>query len=149
MTTGGGVVSMTGYDGNPTDDWHANSLLAPLQVAYGGALLSGPVTSFVSHPITVGLTSVTFAGGYAISDLGGAGSTRTPVAFLNPNGGTVNAGVAIQMGAGHAFVWGDEWIEFDSETSGSSSTRSGRRSPRSSSSGCRCSPGSRPRTSAS
>jgi hypothetical protein len=117
ITAGGGLTSMTGYDNNTTDDWHANSLLAPLQVAYSGPLLNGPVTSFAPHPITAGLTSVTFAGGYAVSDLGGNASTRTPIAFLPQGSGDVNVGYAIQMGAGHAFVWGDEWIEFDSEWS--------------------------------
>jgi hypothetical protein len=117
VTAGGGVASMSGYDGNTTDDWHANSLLAPLEVAYSGSLLSGPVTTFATHPITAGLTSVTFDGGYAISDLGGTASTRTPIAFLPQGSGNVPVGYAIQMGAGHAFVWGDEWIEFDSEWS--------------------------------
>jgi hypothetical protein len=109
---------MSGYDNNTTDDWHANSLLAPLGAAYSGPLLNGPVTSFATHPITAGLTSVTFNGGYGISDLGGSASTRTAVAFLaDGSGGTVTAGYAIVSGAGHAFVWGDEWIEFDSEWS--------------------------------
>lgn len=114
ISAGGGLATMTGYDNNTTDDWHANSLLAPLQVAYSGALLNGPVTTFAQHPITAGLTSVTFAGGYAVSDLGGTASTRTPIAFLS---GPTNVGYAIEMGQGHAFVWGDEWIEFDSEWS--------------------------------
>jgi hypothetical protein len=113
INAGGGLASMSGYDGVTTDDWHANSLIAPLQVAYGGPLLNGPVTQFAAHPITAGLTSVTFNGGYTVSDLGGSASTRTPIAFL-PAG---PVGYAIQLGAGHAFVWGDEWIEFDSEWS--------------------------------
>lgn len=117
VSAGGGVASMTGYDNVTTDDWHANSLLAPLGVAYAGPLRSGPVTDFVTHPITAGLTSVTFNGGYAVSDLGGTASTRTPIAFLADASGKVNAGIAIQSGAGRAFVWGDEWIEFDSEWS--------------------------------
>jgi hypothetical protein len=117
VSAGGGVASLSGYDGVPTDDWHANSLLAPLEVAYTGPLLNGPVTSFATHPITAGLTSVTFEGGYAISDLGGTASTRTPIAFLPGGTGTVSVGYAIQMGQGHAFVWGDEWIEFDSQWS--------------------------------
>jgi hypothetical protein len=112
VTAGGGLASMSGYDNVTTDDWHANSLLAPLDVAYGGSLLIGTVTTFAPHPITAGLTSVTFNGGYAVSDLGGAASTRTPIAYFS---GDVPVGYAIQMGAGRAFVWGDEWIEFDSE----------------------------------
>jgi hypothetical protein len=117
VAAGGGVVSMSGYVNVTTDDWHANSLLAPLEVAYGGPLLSGPVTDLAAHPITAGLTSVVFEGGYAISDLGGDASTRTPIAFLPAAGGEVNVGYDIQMGTGRAFVWGDEWIEFLSKGS--------------------------------
>jgi hypothetical protein len=117
VAAGGGVVSMSGYDGVTTDDWHANSLLAPLEVAYSGPLLSGPVTDLATHPITAGLTSVVFEGGYAVSDLGGHASTRTPLASLPAAGGNVNVGYAIQMGAGRAFVWGDEWIEFTAKES--------------------------------
>jgi hypothetical protein len=114
VSAGGGVAAMSGYHNDTTVDWHANSLLAPLRVAYSGSLLSGPVTTFATHPITAGMTSVTFEGGYGISDLGGVASTRTPIAFL-PGTPEVTVGLAVQMGSGRAFVWGDEWIEFDSE----------------------------------
>jgi hypothetical protein len=119
ISSGHGIVSMSGYDNVTTDDWHANSLLAPLEVAYSGPLLNGPVTTFATHPITMGLTSVTFDGGYQISDLGGGASTRTPIAFLpDPeDAGNVPVAYAVQMGNGRAFVWGDEWISFDSEWS--------------------------------
>ena len=72
--------------------------------------------SFATHPVTAGLTAVTFSGGYAVSDLGGSASMRTPIAFL-PGTPEVDAGVAVQLGKGRAIVWGDEWIEFDSEWS--------------------------------
>lgn len=110
IAAGGGLISLSGYNGTSTD-WRANVLLAPLSVAYSGALLNGPVTSFASHPTTQGLTSVTFEGGYAVSDLGGSGSTRTAVAFIS----STPVAYAIELGAGRAFVWGDEWIEFDSQ----------------------------------
>jgi hypothetical protein len=109
IAAGGGLIAMSGYNGTSTD-FRANVLLAPLAVAYSGGLLNGPVTSFATHPITAGLTSVTFAGGYAVSDLGGSGSTRTAIAFLSSP-----VAYAVQMGSGRAFVWGDEWIEFDSQ----------------------------------
>jgi hypothetical protein len=124
VSAGGGLVSMSGYDGVTTDDWHANSLLAPIALAYTGQLLNPPgaevpVTDFASHPITAGLTSVSFKGGYAIADLGGSASSRTPIAFLpDPSGsGVLPVGFAVQMSKGRAFVWGDEWISFDSEWS--------------------------------
>jgi hypothetical protein len=116
VTAGGGVASMSGYQDDTTVDWRANSLLAPLGVAYAGNRVWGPVTKFATHPTTAGLTSVTFTGGYPVSDLGGVSSTRTPIAFL-PGTPEATVGSAIQMGAGHALVWGDEWIEFDSEWS--------------------------------
>ena len=116
VSTGGGVTAMSGYHDDTTIDWHANSLLAPLGVAFGGARIWGPATSFVANPITQGLTSVTFTGGYAVTDLGGSASTRNPIAFV-PGTPPTAVGIAIQMGAGHAFAWGDEWIEFDSEWS--------------------------------
>jgi len=116
VSAGGGVAAMSGYHDDTTIDWHANSLLAPLGVAFSGELRWGPVMSFAMHPISTGLTSVTFTGGYAVSDLGGAAGTRTPIAFLSSTP-AATAAFAIQMGAGRAFVWGDEWIEFDSEWS--------------------------------
>jgi hypothetical protein len=114
VSAGGGFASMSGYQDDTTKDWHANSLLAPLGLAYALPRSWGPVTQFAAHPITSGLTSVTFTGGYVISDLGGHASTLTPIAFLPGTPANV-VGTAVQMGAGHGFVWGDEWIEFDSE----------------------------------
>jgi hypothetical protein len=110
VEAGGGLVSMTGYNGSTTD-FRANAILGELGVSYGGALVSGPVTTFVSHPITAGLTSITFAGGYVVSETGAPPYTRTPIASI-PAG---KVAYAIQAAKGRAFVWGDEWIEFDSE----------------------------------
>ena len=114
VSRGGGVAAMSGYHDDTTIDWHANSLLALLGVAFSGERVWGPATIFATHPIARGLTSVTFTGGYPIADLGGSSSTPEPIAFI-PGTPPKPVGFAIQMGAGHAFVWGDEWIEFDSE----------------------------------
>jgi hypothetical protein len=114
VAAGGGVAAMSGYYDDTSQDWRANSLLSQLGLAFSGQRIWGPVTQFADQPITAGLTSVTFTGGYPVADLGGTG-TRTPVAFISSNKTPV-AYVA-QMGAGKAFVWGDEWIEFDSEWS--------------------------------
>lgn len=112
VSGGGGVISMTGYDNVIEDDWHANSLLAPLGVSYTGTILDGPTVELQEHPITSGLGSVVFKGGYAIADLGGDMSERTEIAFLETSNGKVPVGVAVEMGSGRAFVWGDEWVEF-------------------------------------
>ncbi len=117
VSAGGGFAAMSGYHDDPTQDWRANSLVAPLGLAYAMPRVWGPVTQFAAHPITTGLTSVTFTGGYAISDIGGSSSARTPIAFLPNNPDNLAVGYAVQMDKGRGFLWGDEWIEFDSEWS--------------------------------
>ena len=107
----GGFVSMTGYTGAPEPDFYTNTLLAPFGLEYQPGLYSEPVTMFASHPVTVGITSVTFAGGYLVKDLGPSGGTSTVI-------GSISAGpvaFAHERVKGRAVVWGDEWIEFDSE----------------------------------
>jgi hypothetical protein len=114
VSAGGGVAALSGYRDDPTIDWRANSLLAPLGVAFGGDRVWGPATSFAMNPITQGLSSVTFTGGYTVVDLGGSSSTRDAIAFI-PGTPPKPVAFAVQMGRGRAFLWGDEWIEFDSE----------------------------------
>jgi hypothetical protein len=111
VETRGGFVSMTGYTGAAAPDFYTNTLLAPFGLEYQPGLHTEPVTMFAMHPVTVGLTSVTFAGGYLVKDLGLNGGTSTVI-------GSISAGpvaFAHERGKGRAVVWGDEWIEFDSE----------------------------------
>lgn len=115
VSAGGGFAAMSGYQDDPTPDWRANSLLAPMGLAYAMPRVWGPVTQFAVHPITTGLTSVTFTGGYVVSEVAGGAGTRTPIASLPSNPGTMAVAYAVQLGMGRGFVWGDEWIEFDSE----------------------------------
>jgi len=104
---GGGVIAMTGHDGG-ADLPRANTLLAPLEVAYTPGLFTEPVVDWAMHPISIGISSVTFRGGYQVSATG----TSTEVARLA--GGTP-VGIALERGEGRAFIWGDEWIQYDSE----------------------------------
>jgi hypothetical protein len=111
VSSGGGFVSMTGYTGQPAPDFYTNTLLAPFGLAYQPGLHTEPVTIFATHPVTAGLTSVTFAGGYLVKDIGAPGGTSTVI-------GSISAGpvaFAHERAKGRAVVWGDEWIEFDSE----------------------------------
>jgi hypothetical protein len=105
---GGGLIVMTGHDGG-SDLPRANTLLAPFEVAYVPGLLTSPVTEWAAHPISEGIASVTFRGGYHVAATGAS----TPVASLSGE----PVGVALERGTGRAFVWGDEWIEYDSEWS--------------------------------
>jgi len=113
VSAGGGVAAMSGYRDDSTVDWRANTLLAPLGVAFAGDRVWGPAMSFAQHPITQGLSSVTFTGGYPVKDLGGTAGERTALAFVSTP--PVPVSFAVSFGSGRAFVWGDEWIEFDSE----------------------------------
>lgn len=111
LSSGKGAMTMTGYLNAPEVDHRANPLLARLGLEYVSPWFNGPVTSFVAHPTTEGLNEITFLGGYAIDDIGGASAKRTVIASTN-NG---DVGYAVELAEGRAFVWGDEWIEFDSE----------------------------------
>ncbi len=113
VAAGGGVMAMTGYDGSGADRTRPNGLFVGLGVEYLSDLRNGPVTMFDSHPLTEGLSSVTFAGGYRVGEIMGTPGTRTTVARLADGA----AGVAVELGEGRAFVWGDEWIQFDSQWS--------------------------------
>jgi hypothetical protein len=111
MEAGGGFITMTGYGIVPVPDFAPNALLEPYGLSYGGSLFNGPVTSFATHPVTEGLTSVTFDGGYLVSVTSVPGGTSTVI-------GSIPAGpvaYAHERADGRAVVWGDEWIEFDSE----------------------------------
>ena len=113
VTAGGGLMVLTGYSGGG-GDFYANTLLEDIGLEYNvsGGLLSGPVTTFNPHPVTGGLTSVTFSGGWVVGEVAGVtGGTNTVVASI----GAYTVGIVQQRGLGRVFVWGDEWITFDSE----------------------------------
>ena len=69
VEAGGGLMAMTGHTSNPVtaQDW-PNAILGGFSIAYQGPLLNGPATIFAPHPITAGLTSVTFAGGFEVAE---------------------------------------------------------------------------------
>lgn len=114
IEAGGGVMSMTGYSGAAVDRLNPNSLLNELGLGYVDGLRSGPVTMFVPHATTSSLTSITFAGGFRVEVLPGPLAATSTVVALLPDG---PAAVAAERGSGRVFVWGDEWVQFDSEWS--------------------------------
>ena len=111
--SGGGLMSMTGYTGAPPDVDNPNSLIGPMGLTYNNSkgIISGPVTSWMMHPISMGITSVTFLGGFYINVMNDGVGVNTVVATL-PQGPVA---VAQERKSGKLFIWGDEWIEFDSE----------------------------------
>jgi hypothetical protein len=115
-----GVMAMSGYTGAQSDIDRPNSLVAGMGVDFTGGLLNGPVVQFATHPTTKGLTSVTFAGGFPveIAATPPASSTQTYVATID-TGSEVDVAVAATLGSGRIYLWGDEWVTFDSEWEGS------------------------------
>ncbi|MCC6877713.1 MAG: putative metal-binding motif-containing protein [Sandaracinaceae bacterium] len=116
---GGALMVMTGHDSGATADRHV-SLLSQLGPTYDLAAgpLDGPAT-LIAHPTTrtsggTGtLPPITFYGG--LRTIVPAPLTGDIVPMAEIRGETV--GVAGPLGMGSVLLFGDEWIEFDSEWS--------------------------------
>lgn len=113
VRAGGGFMTLIGYAG-PTEITNVNRLLAPFGMAYGSQQIlpkSGsvtvPVTNWATHPLTQSVTRVGVDNGYPVS--GG-----TLIAW-EPQPGNHDVARATTAGTGHVYVWGDEWITYDSE----------------------------------
>jgi hypothetical protein len=110
---------MTGHDGLTSSLRH-NTLLAEVGPTYDVVmgLLNGPAT-LLAHPTTLDtdgvstLPPVTFAGGRAVIVPPALMTDIVPIATI----GADVVGVAGPLGDGFVLVFGDEWIEFDSEWS--------------------------------
>lgn len=110
INAGGGFMTLIGY-ADPDEILNVNSLLAPFGLSYGteqilprGRGPTVPVTGWVSHPVTQGITQIGVDLGYPVQ------------------GGTVIATeqgydllTAVEASMGHVLVWGDEWITYNSE----------------------------------
>ena len=116
VTAGGGLFVMTGHSG-AVGTVH-NTLLVSLGPSYDVAhgLLNGPATLLPSSITGDGaggtLPPVTFAGGFAVV-VPATLPSLVPFATI----GSDVVGVVGPFGAGQLVVFGDEWIEFDSEWS--------------------------------
>ena len=113
---GGALIAMTGHDSGATADRHV-SLLASLGPSYDLAAgpIDGPAT-LLSHPTTDDgaggtLPPVTFNGGLRVTIPASMAGTFLPMATI----GADVVGAAGPIGSGRALLFGDEWIEFDSE----------------------------------
>ena len=97
----------------PPDVQRPNTLIGPMGLTYNNSkgIINGPVTQWTMHPITEGITSVTFLGGFYIDIVDDGVAVNTTVGTLAPG----PVAVAQVRKNGKLFIWGDEWIEFDSE----------------------------------
>lgn len=124
VRAGGGLMTLIGYSGANEGD-SVNTLLAPFAVSYGtvdvmqGACPpnsipilcmreSKAVVEWQTHPISAGVTQVGMDNGKPVLGNGTIVATG--------EGHTL--AMAVEADAGKVFVWGDEWITFDSDWSG-------------------------------
>lgn len=113
IRNGGGFMTLIGY-ADTSERANVNLLLAPTGIQYGPeAILCGcgftlPINGWHPHPISEMVTRLGMDNGYPVI---GAG---TVVA----DEGGYDVLRAVELGAGHVIVFGDEWISFDSEWTG-------------------------------
>ena len=116
VTGGGAVLSISGFYSSGSDTTYTNSLLSGIGIAYGSYVLGsagGPfyVSQLTSHPVTAGITSLPFWGGFTVQPAGiadGLGMNTTLATSSDQPLGMVQV-----RGQGRVLVWGDEWIEND------------------------------------
>jgi hypothetical protein len=110
---GGGLMTLIGY-ADPSERSNVNRLLAPSGLSYadqpilpkqGGATV--PITQWFPHPASDGVTGVGVDNGYPVS---GGGT-------LVAQEDDFDLARATELDSGKVFVWGDEWITYDSEWS--------------------------------
>jgi hypothetical protein len=113
VAAGGGFMTLIGY-GDPPERTNVNTLLGAFAMSYleqqilqkvGGNTV--PVTEWVGHPVTQGVTLVGVDNGYPVQG-GTTIATEQGFALLG----------AQEVDLGHVLVWGDEWITYDSEWTG-------------------------------
>ncbi len=112
IQAGGGFITLIGF-ADANERAQINALLSPFGVSYastqilqkGGDESTVPVTTFYPHPTTENITRIGVDNGYPVE---GAGT------LVAAEGGH-DVGRAVEAGAGRIFVWGDEWITYNSE----------------------------------
>lgn len=110
VQNGGRVIALSGYGDYPEIVEVQNALLAPLMLGFvSTSPVWGPISQFAQHPITAGLQSLTFVGGRAVIHQ----PADEVIMTIGDPGQAV--GVVAQRGSGRLFLFGDEWVTFDSE----------------------------------
>jgi hypothetical protein len=111
VKAGGGFMTLIGY-GEPTERTNVNTLLGAFGMSYGEKKIlpkSGgatvPVTGWVQHPATNGVTRIGVDNGYPVKGMGQTLATEQGHELLK----------AQEVGSGHVLMWGDEWLTYDSE----------------------------------
>lgn len=112
IKSGGGLMTMIGY-GEPEESVNINAVLEPMGISYReqpilpkGQEFTIPIDDmWAAHPIANGINAIGIDNGYPVDGEG------TVVA--EEDGHVI--GRAKQVDKGRVFVWGDEWISYNSE----------------------------------
>lgn len=115
VAAGGGLMTLIGY-ADPDERLNVNTLLAPFELQYGAQQIAQrrggstlPIGVWMEHPITDGVDLVGSDNGYPVE-----GSDSSSMLIAETDKGDP-MGRARPVGSGHVFVWGDEWITYNSE----------------------------------
>ena len=104
VVQGGSLIALSGYLAGAADQSYYDSLLGQW-VEYLTPELTAAADQFTPHPVTVGVTSLVYMGGYQLQLV----VPGTNIAFAQG----MPVGVVASVGAGRICVWGDEWITLD------------------------------------
>ncbi|MEB2310450.1 MAG: hypothetical protein OZ921_12030 [Sorangiineae bacterium] len=113
VRAGGGLMTLIGY-ADPSEIANANLLLGAYGMSYGSQQILAkpdststvPITQWVAHPVTDGITRIGVDNGYPVN----GGTT-----LATEQGWNVLA--VSELSKGHVLMWGDEWITYNSEWS--------------------------------
>lgn len=111
---GGGFMTLIGY-ASPSEVDNVNLLLQPMGMNYGNTQILAkpkggstiPITNWIAHPVTQGVSRIGMDNGYEVQGGGTVLATEQGHDILR----------VMQPGKGHALMWGDEWITYNSEWS--------------------------------
>jgi predicted nucleic acid-binding Zn-ribbon protein len=112
IQAGGGIMTLIGYADYPEEVDNINRLLSPYGIYYDTVPIlqkqgqdTVPITGWTAHPTTEGINAVGVDNGYEVMGLGTLLATES----------TLDVARVVTSGEGNIFVWGDEWISYDSE----------------------------------
>lgn len=119
VDAGSGVMTLIGYS-DSGEAANVNKLLEPFGIQYGSTQIlqkggstnpTVPVTIWFPHPTSAGITRVGVDNGYPVN---GGGTLVARGTELDASK-TWDVARAVESNKGHVFVWGDEWITYNSE----------------------------------
>ncbi len=112
VNKGGGFMTLIGYS-DSGEAHNVNRLLASFGMSYTDQQILGkgnmastiPITMWTPHPVDDMVTQVGIDNGYPVQGIGDTIAT----------GGGFDLAKVQNVGKGHVFLWGDEWVTYNSE----------------------------------